>query len=91
MKFQLIFINYTLSNSGIANLGMQNHSSNKPYHSSVGVLLCLECVFENVLSRTKCRKVSFNFSLKTTTIEDCTKDGGEEFFTEMQCARITNL
>ena len=23
-------------------------------------------------------------------IEDCTKDGGEEFFTEMHCVRITN-
>ena len=25
------------------------------------------------------------------TIEDCAKDGGEEFFTEMHCIRITNL
>ena len=25
------------------------------------------------------------------TIEDCAKDGGEEFFTEMHCVRITNL
>ena len=26
-----------------------------------------------------------------TAIEDCAKDGGEEFFTEMHCVRITNL
>ena len=25
------------------------------------------------------------------TIEDCAKDGGEEFFTKMHCVRITNL
>ena len=25
------------------------------------------------------------------SIEDCAKDGGEEFFTEMHCVRITNL
>ena len=26
-----------------------------------------------------------------STIEDCAKDGGEEFFTEMHCIRITDL
>ena len=25
------------------------------------------------------------------SIEDCAKDGGEEFFSEMHCLRITNL
>ena len=25
------------------------------------------------------------------SIEDCAKDGGEEFFTEMHCVRITNV
>ena len=26
-----------------------------------------------------------------SAIEDCAKDGGEEFFTEMHCVRSTNL
>ena len=30
-------------------------------------------------------------SLHGFLIEDCAKDGGEEFFTEMHCVRITNL
>ena len=33
---------------------------------------------------------SFN-AILATIIEDCAKDGGEEFFTEMHCVRITNL
>ena len=31
------------------------------------------------------------YKLCTVTIEDCAKDGGEEFFTEMHCVRIKNL
>ena len=33
-------------------------------------------------------KISFTPCLP---IEDCAKDGGEEFFTELHCVRITNL
>ena len=29
--------------------------------------------------------------LDSLAIEDCAKDGGEEFFTEVHCVRITNL
>ena len=39
--------------------------------------------------------VSYNVKrsqrVKNCAIEDCTKDGGEELFTEMHCARITIL
>ena len=29
--------------------------------------------------------------VQNMVIDDCAKDGGEEFFTEMHCVRITNL
>ena len=42
-------------------------------------------------------KTKHGWDLTTTkaaideAIEECAKDGGEEFFTEMHCVRITNL
>ena len=45
------------------------------------------------MERSKPKKISKGrcFANFTSSIYDCAKDSGEEFFTKMDCAGITNL
>ena len=51
------------------------------------------CTTKNADWNGKCtsRKPDCKEIQMVSTIEDCAKDGGKEFFTEMHCVRITNL
>ena len=53
-------------------------------------MLFNECI-KQPISMAKVNDLSKTLATRKNLIEDCAKDGGEEFFTEMHRVRITNL
>ena len=61
----------------------QKHSNNMAYQKYIALQW-----FQFALSNNNIQILIFS---TFNSIEDCAKDGGEEFLTEMHCAQITNL